>query len=98
MPVATLGVALGGQPMAGAMLTVGISVRAGVGNVGRGPMPAETGNVAVSPQPTSATAIKVIAVAVWILRIPGKPLTLATLRKCQLPRRPPIKVYPSPTR
>jgi hypothetical protein len=38
-----------GQPIAGAMLTVGINVCAGGGNVGRGPLPAETGSVAISP-------------------------------------------------
>src|SRR5690606_36942807 len=39
-----------GQPLAGAISTVGINVCFGGGKVGSGPMPADTGSLATSPQ------------------------------------------------
>src|SRR4051794_27853102 len=46
-----------GQPLAGAILTVGNRVLLGAGNCGWGPVPAATGSVASSPQPARATAV-----------------------------------------
>jgi len=43
-----------GQPMAGAMFTVGINDGLGAGNTGVGPVPADTGKVAVSAQAIEA--------------------------------------------
>jgi hypothetical protein len=47
-----------GQPVAGAMFTVGSSVFCGGGSCGRGPVPAASGSVAVSPQPARAAATR----------------------------------------
>ena len=55
MPAAACGVAPGGQPLAGAMFTVGMRVCCGGGNVGCEPLPADTGRVATSPQALSAS-------------------------------------------
>lgn len=49
-PGAAVGVRPAGHPFAGAMLTVGKSVRCGGGNLGYGPIPAEKGSVACSLQ------------------------------------------------
>ncbi|MNN74813.1 hypothetical protein D3C81_1910500 [compost metagenome] len=57
VPVAALGLPPSGQPMAGAMLMVGISVAWGSGNCGEGPLPSLTFNSAVSPQPTRQALI-----------------------------------------
>ena len=54
-PDAGTGVAPGGQPLAGAMFTVGTSVGCGRGNVGWAPMPADTGSVAIPLQAASAS-------------------------------------------
>ena len=54
VPAAPCGITPSDQPFAGAMFTVGISVRCGCGKVGCGPVPSETVNVAISPQPASA--------------------------------------------
>src|SRR6185295_7876923 len=50
-PAAGDGFAPAGQPLAVATCMVGKSVWCGAGSVGWGPIPACTGNVAVSPQP-----------------------------------------------
>ena len=47
---AVCGVAPAGQPMAGAMFTVGSSVGFAGGNCGLGPVPSDTDSVAMSPQ------------------------------------------------
>src|SRR5438067_2237196 len=52
-PFAAVGFAFSGQPLTGAMSTVGISDCRGWGMAGSGPVPADTGNFAMSPQPAS---------------------------------------------
>src|SRR5687767_9975378 len=56
MPLAATGVLPLGQPLAGAILTVGINVLFGGGSVGCGPSPALGGKRAVSPQPARPSA------------------------------------------
>jgi hypothetical protein len=55
-PAAGVGLAPCGQPFAGAMSTVGISVLFGCGSCGFGPMPASAGSLAVSPHAARASA------------------------------------------
>src|SRR5690242_17335588 len=56
-PFAAVGPAVpDGHPLAGATLTVGISVALGGGSSGLGPVPAATGSVADSPQPDRMAA------------------------------------------
>jgi len=52
------GVVPAGQPLAGAMLTVGMSVETGAGKAGCGPKPALSGIVAISPQPAMLSMSK----------------------------------------
>ena len=64
------GIAPAGQPMAGAILTVGIRLLTGLGKLGVAPMPAVGSSTAVSPQAASSAApltISMLAVtrAVW---------------------------------
>src|SRR5688572_31764414 len=54
VPGAATGLAPSGQPLAGAMSTVGISVLLGAGSLGSGPTPAENGRVAISPHAARA--------------------------------------------
>ncbi|MDT4889759.1 hypothetical protein FQZ97_1265050 [compost metagenome] len=51
-----VGFAPSGQPIAGAMFTVGIRVLFGSGNLGDGPVPSETCRLEVSPQAASPPA------------------------------------------
>ena len=53
MPAAVLGIKSLGQPIAGAMLTVGIKVLFGAGSVGLEPIPWDIDKLAISPQDTS---------------------------------------------
>src|SRR6185503_5914218 len=55
-PVAGTGVCPLGQPLAGAMCTVGIRVRVGGGRAGFEPKPALSGSFAISPQPVKVTS------------------------------------------
>ncbi len=52
-PSAGFGFAPSGQPFAGAMFTVGISVLLGSGIVGLAPTPGSCANLELSPQPAS---------------------------------------------
>ncbi len=61
VPGAGCGIAPAGQPFAGAMLTVGNIVLFGAGNAGVGPLPAETGSLAISLQAESARAVAPIS-------------------------------------
>ena len=56
VPGTDCGVAPTGQPLAGAIFTVGTSVRTGRGSAGLLPIPAEIGSLATSPQPPNAIA------------------------------------------
>jgi len=58
MPGAAGGMTALGQPLAGAMCTVGIRVCLGAGKVGDGPVPAASGNVAMSPHAATANTTK----------------------------------------
>ena len=53
---AALGFAFSGQPLTGAMSTVGISDCRGSGIAGSGPVPADTDNFAISPHPASVAS------------------------------------------
>jgi len=50
VPAAAVGWVPAGQPMAGAMFTVGIRVLFGSGSCGEGPVPSDTFRVELSPQ------------------------------------------------
>src|SRR5687767_1108189 len=57
VPAAATGFTPSGQPLAGAMRTVGIGDFVGSGREGSGPVPAWNGSLAIAPQPARASAI-----------------------------------------
>src|SRR5450830_739304 len=77
VPAAAVGLVPAGQPMAGAMFTVGISVLFGSGNCGEGPVPSDTFRVELSPQAA---------------RLPASMISKASLVLCMVFSWMPVRV------
>ena len=107
MPDAAIGLPPGGQPFAGAMFTVGNKVLLGAGSSGFGPVPAETGSCASSPQaakPNAAAPSKAARQAAGTgsldmrvlslgAALPGKQFGAASRSPGGLPRAEPTRLY-----